>query len=139
LSAGQHWQKYGSGIYDFTATEKFIIQAELKVVTFTYNPSIGGTGNWRAGYYLAAYDDATRWIAFDITSDGIRISRRPELEDSNSTPFISFDTTAAFNTYRAEIANGQMEIFINGLSKGTLTVGGPIGSLSDKNALVRRW
>jgi hypothetical protein len=96
-------------VNDFLNGPTFILEAQLKVIHSGYG--FLADGSWRTGYDIYAADKTGKLFVIGIADTGVRMSAR---DNRDSSPFVSFDTTSAFNTYRLTVSNGIANLYING-------------------------
>ena len=109
----------------------FFLEANIKVDRSEYNDSV--FGGWRAGYTIYASDTAGHTFILGLAGNGLRLTTdQANSSDTLSSPFISFDTTSDFDTYRLEVANGIGSLYANGVLKTSLPVGATYAGVSDR-------
>jgi hypothetical protein len=112
----QYWTHSGSTAWDFTSSETFVVQAELKVVESTYDSS-----RLRTGYYIVGWDNNGRGFSLGVAHSSAG-DHGLLLGGSTYLPLgPSGIDWGAFNTYRIEVGSGQYAVYINGLLKGGTT------------------
>ena len=120
-SSVQRWYADDESL-DFEDTSEVVVEAELKIISSTYK-EFASSGKWRTGYAISLMDRDLRFFHVGIASNGVRIANDWNWEDGNSSSFVPFDTTGAFNVYRFEVSSGMGQLFINDSPIVSLSVG----------------
>ncbi len=105
----------------FPSDHGFILEFELKVNSSTYVdiPS----SRWRIGYIVSVADSQGRIFRIGIAGSGVIISNDAEWYYSHSSPFVGYDTTDGFHTYKFVVQNNLGQLWIDDVPIVSLAAG----------------
>ena len=106
----------------FAFAAPFVLEADLRVVSSQYVGDVGD-GTQRSGFYLEADDTTGHRITLGISSSGVTLNTDRYLFPSNGIPLVAFNTTGAFHHYAAVAQSGTIALFIDGVLRGSTSVG----------------
>lgn len=119
FSGLQYWDRTDGSI---DLTTGFAAEVRLRVVSSTYGAG-GLAGTWRTGWQLLVNDNQGRVNILGISDTGVRIANEPNSFNSLSSPFIAFDTTDDFHTYKLTSTPNGLSLMVDGNTVASLPLG----------------
>ena len=107
----------------FPADHGFVVEFELKVNSSDDDYVDIPADRWRIGYIVWLGNSNGRGFRIGIADTGVILSNDAEWYYSNSSPFVSYDTTGSFHTYRFVVRNDLGQLMIDGAPIVSLAVG----------------
>jgi len=133
-NATQAWRRTDI-VNDFNiGSPRFFFETNIKVDQSDYINFLGSSGDaWRTGYMMYVADNDGHSFILGLTNNGLRLSTDQNgVTDALSSPFLNFDTTSGFNTYRLEVSNGIGDLYANGSLLTSLPVGQTYSGVSNR-------
>jgi hypothetical protein len=115
-----YWQQPDTYIC-FPADHGFVVEFELKINSSDYVDI--SNNRWRTGYSVWLVDFQGRVLSIGIAGSGIILSNDADWSHSYSSPFVSYDTTGGFHTYRFVVQSNIGQLMIDGVPIVSLAVG----------------